>query len=62
MQALILVEDSEIRQITPMFHIVKLSHGNYGTTGNTIMVWQRSKLSIMLPNLPATCKYICIRC
>ena len=61
MQSRTLVEESAIRQITPMLHIVKLSHGNYGTTGNTSMVWQRSKLNIILPNLPATCKYICIR-
>ena len=61
MQSLTLVEESAIHQVTPMLHIVKLSHGNYGTTGNTSMVWQRSKLNIILPNLPATCKYICIK-
>ena len=38
MQPLILVEESAIRQITPMLHISKLSHGNYVTTENTSMV------------------------
>ena len=35
MTSLTLAEGSKIRQINPMLHIVKLTHGNYGTTGNT---------------------------
>ena len=57
---LTLVEESAIRQLTPMLHIVRLTHGGYGTTGNTSLVWQKSKLHTVLSNLPSTCKYICI--
>ena len=45
-----------------MLHVFKLSHDNYSKTGNTSMVWKRSKLNIILPNLPATGKYIYIIC
>ena len=60
MKCITLVEESSIEQLTPMLHIVRLSHGNYGVTGNTSLVWQRSKLHSVLPNLPSTCKYVCI--
>ena len=60
MHSLTLIEETAIRQVIPILHIVKLSHGNYGTTGNASMVWKMSKLNIILPNLPYTCKYICI--
>ena len=39
MKNLTLVEESAIRQLTPMLHIFRLTHGNYGTTGNTSLVW-----------------------
>ena len=56
MISLTLVEESTIDKITHILHIVKLTHDNYGTTGNTSLVWQKSKLNIMLPNLPETYK------
>ena len=43
-----------------MLHIFRLNHGNYGTTGDTSLVWQNSKVHHVLPTHPSTCKYICI--
>ena len=38
MKALTLVEESAIRQLTPILHMVTLSHGSSDTKGNTNIV------------------------
>ena len=53
-------EKTAIRQITPLISIVRLNHGNIGCKGNTSCVWQKSKLNLILPNLPEECKFIII--
>ena len=53
-------EEAAIRQITPLISIVRLNHGNIGCKGNTSCVWQKSKLNLILPNLPEECKFIII--
>ena len=57
---LIAAEEAAIRQITPLISIVQLNHGNIGCKGNTSCVWQKSKLNLILPNLPEECKFIII--
>ena len=52
------VEEAVIRQITPLISIVHLTHENIGMHGNTICVWQKSKLNLILPNLPSACSFI----
>lgn len=54
-------EEAAIRQITPMVSIVRLTHGNLATKGNTTCVWQQSKLNLVLPNLPQSCQFIVIK-
>ena len=54
------VEEAAIRQITPLIHLTRLTHGNLGTKGNTSCVWQQSKLHLLLPHLPRDIKYIFI--
>jgi hypothetical protein len=54
-------EEAAICQITPLLTIIKLSEGNIGTKGSSHLVWQRSNLSLILPNLPEQCKFIVIR-
>ena len=56
-----LAEEAAIRQITPLISIVRLTHGNCATKGNTSCVWQESKLRLILPNLPKECCYVLIR-
>ena len=56
-----LAEEAAIRQITPLISIVRLTHGNCATKGNTSCVWQESKLNLVLPNLPKECCYVLIR-
>ena len=51
------IEVAAIRQITPLISIVKLAYGNIGSKGNTTCMWNESKLSIILPNLPSKCQY-----
>ena len=58
MQSLTAAEEAAIRQITPLISIVRLDHGNLATKGNTSCVWQQSKLSRILPNLPTECKFV----
>lgn len=54
-------EEAAIRQITPLLSIVRLKEGNIGAKGNTHLVWQQSKLSLLLPNLPSECKFIILQ-
>ena len=51
------IEEAAIRQITPLISIVKLAYGNIGSKGNTTCMWNESKLSTILPNLPSKCQY-----
>ena len=55
------VEEAAVRQIAVLQNIVALKEGNLSTKGNTFMVWQRSMLHLILPNLPSECHYIVIR-
>jgi hypothetical protein len=61
LQSFTSAEEAAIRQITPLLTIIKLSEGNIGTKGNSHLVWQKSNLSLILPNLPEQCKFIVIR-
>ena len=54
------VEEAAIRQIAPLLSIIRLAHGNIASRGNTSCVWQKSKLSTVLPNLPEECKFMVI--
>jgi hypothetical protein len=54
-------EEAAIRQITPLISIVKLKEGNIGAKGNTHLVWQQSKLQLILPNLPHECKFVILK-
>lgn len=54
-------EEAAIRQITPLISIVRLTHGNIGSKGNTSCVWQQSRLNTVLPNLPQNCGYIVVK-
>jgi hypothetical protein len=54
-------EEAAIRQITPLISIVRLKEGNIGAKGNTHLVWQQSKLQLVLPNLPHECKFIIMK-
>ena len=51
------IEEATIRNITPLVSIVKLAHGNISLKGNTICMWNHSKLCTILLNLPSTCQY-----
>ena len=59
--SLSMVEELAITKILPMLHVVRLTHGNSGTTGNTSLVWQKSTLRRILPDLSVACQYICIQ-
>ena len=50
------IKEAAIRQITPLISIVKLSYGNIGSKGDTTCMWNDSKLSNILPNLPSKCQ------
>ena len=54
------IEEAAIRQITPLISIVNLAYGNIGSKGNTKCMWNDSKLSNMLPNLPNKCHYFAL--
>ena len=54
-------EEAIIRQIAPLISIVTLCNGNLASRGNTLCVYQKSKLSKILPNLPSKCQFIIIR-
>ena len=54
-------EEAAIRQIAPLISIVSLRNGNIASRGNTSCVYQKSRLSKILPNLPSECRYIVIR-
>ena len=54
-------EEAAIRQIAPLISIVSLCNGNITSRGNTSCVYQKSRLSKILPNLPSECRYIVIR-
>ena len=51
------IEEAAIRQITPLISIVKLAHGYISSKGNTTCMWNESKLSTILPNLPSKYQY-----
>eukprot|EP00984_Skeletonema_dohrnii_P031047 scaffold23084_cov153-Skeletonema_dohrnii-CCMP3373.AAC.2 len=61
MSSLTAVEEAAIRQISPLISILRLTSGNIGSKGNTSCVWQHSKLTKILPNLPSECNYIILR-
>ena len=61
MSSLTAVEEAAIRQISPLISILRLTSGNIGSKGNTSCVWQHSKLTQVLPNLPSQCNYIILR-
>jgi hypothetical protein len=54
-------EKAAIRQITPTLSIVRLSQGSLASKGNTSCVWHKSRLTRILPNLPAECKFIVVK-
>ena len=56
------IEEATIRQITSLMRIVKLAYGNIGSKGNTTCMWNNSKLSNILPNLPSKCQYFVLSC
>ena len=51
------IEETAIRKITALILIVKLTYGNIGSKGNTTCMWNESKLSTILPNLPTKYQY-----
>ena len=61
LSSLTAVEEAAIRQICPLISILRLTNGNIGSRGNTSCVWQKSKLSVVLPNLPQECNYIILK-
>ena len=54
-------EEAAIRQITPLIKIIGLSQVNIGAMGNIHFLWQKSKLNLILPNLPKYCRWIVIK-
>ena len=52
-----LIEEAAIRQITPLISIVKMVYENIESKRNTTCMWNDSKLSNLLPNLPSKCQY-----
>jgi hypothetical protein len=54
-------EEAAIRQIAPTLSIVHLSQGSMASKSNTSCVWQKSRLTRILPNLPAECKFIVVK-
>ena len=54
-------DEADIRQITPLINILSLSQGNDGAKGNINCLWQKSKLNLILPNLPKDCRWIVIK-
>jgi hypothetical protein len=55
-------EEAAILQIAPTLSIVHLSQGSLASKGNTSCVWHKSRLTRILPNLPAECKFIAVKC
>ena len=54
------VEEAAIRQIAPLMHVTRISHGSMRVKGNTSCVWQQSKWHTVLPNTPPNIHYIYI--
>ena len=54
------VEEAAIRQIAPLMHVTRISHGSMRVKGNTSCVWQQSKWNTVLPNIPINIHYIYI--
>ena len=54
-------DEADIRQITPLINILSLSQGNDGAKGNINCLWQKSKLNLILTNLPKDCIWIVIK-
>ena len=61
MKTLAAAEESAIIQITPFINIISLSKGNIGAKGNIHCLWQKSKLNLILPDLPKYCRLIVIK-
>ena len=51
-------EEAVIRQIAPLISIVSLRNGNIASRGNMLCVYQKSKLSKILPNLPSEYQFM----
>jgi hypothetical protein len=54
-------EEVAVHQIAPTLSIVRLSQGSLASKGNTSCVWHKSRLTRILPNLPAECKFIVVK-
>jgi hypothetical protein len=54
-------EEAAIHQIAPTLSIVRLSQGSLASKGNTSCVWHKSRLTMILPNLLAECKFIVVK-
>ena len=52
------IEESSIRNIISLISIVKLTHGNIDSKGNTTCMCNKSKLSTILPNLLSKSQYL----
>ena len=61
MKTLTASEEASMRQITPLIKILIFSQGNIGTKGNIHYLWKKSKLNLILPNLPKDCRWIVIK-
>jgi hypothetical protein len=59
LQSYSLTEEWSIRQITPFVSIVRLQN-NIGSQGSTSCIWNNSKLSLLLPNLPHELRFIVV--
>ena len=60
-KTLIAAEEAFIRQITPLINIPILSQVKIGSKGNIHCICQKSKLNLILPNLPKDCRWIVIK-
>ena len=50
---MVYIEEVTIGQVTSLIKICKLAYGNIGSKGNITYMWNESKLSKILPNLPS---------
>ena len=60
-----LPHDRDTAIFTELYQIMKilsLSQGNIGAKGNIHFLWQKSKLNLILPNLPKDCIWVVIKC
>ena len=61
MKTLTTAEEAAIRQITLLINILRLSKGKFGAKLNIHCLWQKSKLNLILTNLPKDCIWIVIK-